>query len=146
MGAKFYKEGALKAGMFCLHDAYIKPARRAFMHSIKKTKVFKLVYGSGRQAVNPFFVMYVRKNDDDISRLGVTVSKKVGNAVIRNRVRRLVKESCRLRAFKIIKGYDIVIVARKVVGTLPREESFYKVDKSLEQLFRKLQLISPEEI
>ena len=116
------------------------------MHSIKKTKVFKLVYGSGRQAVNPFFVMYVRKNDDDISRLGVTVSKKVGNAVIRNRVRRLVKESCRLRAFKIIKGYDIVIVARKVVGTLPREESFYKVDKSLEQLFRKLQLISPEEI
>ena len=140
MGVKSYKEGALKAGMSCLHNV-IKPARRAFMHSIKKTKDFKLVYGSGRQSVNPFFVMYAKANDAGISRLGVTVSKKVGKAVTRNRVRRLVKECCRLKAFKIIKGVDIIIVARPAVALIPRESSFNKVDKSLEQLFRKLQLL-----
>jgi len=115
------------------------------MHSIKKTKSFKIVYGSGRQAVNPLFVMYVRANDSDISRLGVTVSKKVGKAVVRNRIRRLVKESCRLRAYKIKKGMDIVIVARPAVADLPREGSFFRADKSLEQLFRRMQLLCPEE-
>jgi len=114
------------------------------MHSIKKTKSFKIVYGSGRQAVNPYFVMYVRHNDSNISRLGITVSKKVGKAVIRNRVRRLVKESCRLRAAKVTKGMDIVIVARPAVANLEREVAFIKVDKSLEQLFRKLQLLCSE--
>jgi len=119
-----------------------KPARRAFVRPIKKTKSFKTVYNSGRKAVNAYFVVYMASNDYCVSRLGLSISKKVGKAVVRNRVRRLVKESCRLKAHRIISGFDIVVVARPLVGEMPREGSFRKVDKALEQLFVKLQLIN----
>jgi len=112
------------------------------MQSLKKTKSFKIVYSGGRKSVNHYFVMYAHTNDEGISRLGVTVSKKVGNAVVRNRIRRLVKESCRLRAHRLMPGYDIVIVARSGVASLPRESSFAKVDKALESLFGKLMLLN----
>ena len=111
------------------------------MPPIKKTKAFKAVYNGGAQSVNAFFAMYAMANDTEVNRLGVSVSKKVGKAVVRNRVKRLVKESCRLRADRLKKGYDIVIVARASVGALPREGSFLKVDKALESLFGRLGLL-----
>ena len=113
----------------------------AFVQSIKKTKSFKNVYSCGRQEVNAYFVMYAIANNTGVNRLGVTVSKKVGKAVIRNRVRRLVKESCRLRAHRVSTGYDIVVVARAAAGALPREGSFNKVDKALETLFDRHRLL-----
>ena len=124
----------------------LKPASRAFVPpafipSIKKTKTFKHVYSCGSQAVNAYFAVYVAKNDSDTSRLGISVSKKVGIAVVRSRVKRLVRESCRLRAPNIARGFDIVVVARPAVGALPREGSFAKVDKALEALFGRLQLL-----
>lgn len=130
--------------MYCLHNCTIKPAKRAFMQSIKKTKSFKTVYDGGRHYVNLYFVVYAIANNEEFNRLGVTVSKKVGNAVIRNRVRRLIKESCRLKASMLRQGFDIVIVARATVGELPKEGSFIKVDKSLKSLFSKLRLIKKE--
>ncbi|MCL2571890.1 MAG: ribonuclease P protein component [Defluviitaleaceae bacterium] len=114
------------------------------MQSIKKTKSFKTVYDGGRHYVNLYFVVYAIANNEEFNRLGVTVSKKVGNAVIRNRVRRLIKESCRLKASMLRQGFDIVIVARATVGELPKEGSFIKVDKSLKSLFSKLRLIKKE--
>jgi len=141
MAAKYCKEGALKADMSYPHNTLcLKPARRAFVPSIRKTKSFKTVYSSGRQAVNAFFVMYVMANDTDSNRLGVTVSKKVGKAVIRNRVKRMVKEVFRLKAEDIGQGFDIVVVARPAVGELPRDGFFHKVDKALESLFGRLKL------
>lgn len=56
--------------------------------------------------------MYVRKNDLDRNRYGITVSKKVGNSVVRHRVTRLIRESIRLNVEKFENGYDIVIIAR----------------------------------
>jgi len=120
----------------------IKPASRAFVPSIRKTKAFKAVYSSGNQVVNAYFIMYAMANNTCTNRLGVSVSKKVGKAVVRNRVKRLVKESCRLRASSVIKGFDIVVVARPAVGTLPKEGSFRKVDKALESLFNRLRLLA----
>ena len=124
----------------------LKPASRAFVPpsfipSITKTKAFRHVYSCGNQAVNAYFVVYAAENNTGASRLGITVSKKVGMAVVRNRVKRLVKESCRLRAHNIARGFDIVVVARPAVGALPREGSFSKVDKALEALFGRLQLL-----
>ena len=123
----------------------IKPARRAFVPSISKTKAFKTVYVSGSQAVNAYFVMYALANDTGANRLGISVSKKVGSAVVRNRVKRLVKESCRLKVGTIAKGFDIVVVARPAVGALPREGSFKKVDKALDNLFGKLKLMEAKD-
>jgi len=119
----------------------VKPASRAFVPPIRKTKAFKAVYNNSSQSVNAYFAMYVMANNTMDNRLGVSVSKKVGKAVVRNRVKRLVKESCRLRASMIKNGYDIVVVARPAVGALPREGSFRKVDKALETLLGRLRLL-----
>ena len=119
----------------------LKPASRAFVPPIRKTSMFKAVYSGGNQAVNAYFVMYAMANNIDVNRLGISVSKKVGKAVVRNRVKRLIKESCRLKARRFIQGFDIVVVARPAVGALPREGSFHKVDRSLESLFARLSLL-----
>ena len=131
--------------MYCPHNVSItKPFHQAFVPSIKATKSFKTVYSCGRQEVNAYFVMYAMTNDLEVSRLGITVSKKVGNAVVRNRVKRLVKESCRLMAHRFNNGFDIVVVARPAAGSLPKEGSFCKLGKALESLFYKLRLLRDE--
>jgi len=81
------------------------------------------------------------------TRIGISVSKKVGCAVVRNRVRRWVKEKCRLMGQATIKpGYDIIIVARVPVGQLNKSKSdkikennaFSQVSNALDRLFNKL--------
>ena len=144
MAAKYCKEGALKADMCCRPNTAAKPARRAFMQSIKKTGSFKNVYGCGRQGVNAYFVIYALANDSQVSRLGVSISKKVGKAVVRNRIKRLVKESCRLKAHRIIGGYDIVVVVRPAAGLLPKAGSFCKLSGALGSLLHRLRLIKVE--
>ena len=79
---------------------------------LKNTNQFKIVYNNGKSYVNRDLVMYLRKNDSDTNRLGISVSKKVGNSVVRHRVTRLIRESYRLNEAKLLQGYDIVVVAR----------------------------------
>ena len=86
--------------------------------AIKLNREFKGLYYRGGCEVSKRVVFYFRKNKkhQDINRLGLTVSKKVGNAVTRNRVRRLIKENYRLREDLLSSGYDIVIVARNAAA------------------------------
>ena len=79
---------------------------------LKNTNQFKIVYNNGKSYANRDLVMYLRKNDSDTNRLGISVSKKVGNSVVRHRVTRLIRESYRLSEAKLLQGYDIVVVAR----------------------------------
>ena len=98
---------------------------------------FKSVYENGDSKANPFFVMYVNSTKTHVNRLGISISKKVGNAVNRNRIKRLIKEVCRLKAHGIKKGFDIVVVTRAVVGSLPKEDLFVKIEQSLGSLFQR---------
>ena len=75
-----------------------------------KNKDFQIVYKRGKSYANKYLVMYVLKNNTEENRLGISVSKKVGNSVVRHRIMRLIRESYRLHEFK--NGYDIVVVAR----------------------------------
>ena len=79
---------------------------------LKNTNQFKIVYNNGKSYVNRDLVMYLRKNDSDTNRLGISVSKKVGNSVVRHRITRLIRESYRLNEAKLLQGYDIVVDAR----------------------------------
>ena len=79
---------------------------------LKNTNQFKIVYNNGKSYANRDLVMYLRKNDSDTNRLGISVSKKVGNSVVRHRITRLIRESYRLSEAKLLQGYDIVVVAR----------------------------------
>lgn len=80
--------------------------------SLKNRKEFGCVYQCGKSFANKYLVMYVLENDDKENRLGISVSKKVGNSVIRHHITRLIRESYRLHQKELKKGYDIVIVAR----------------------------------
>lgn len=84
-----------------------------FSESLKKNFQFQSVYKTGKSYANKFLVMYVKKNETGRNRIGITVSKKVGNSVVRHRVTRLVRESYRLHEKVFNSGLDIVIVARQ---------------------------------
>ena len=83
-----------------------------FTSSLKKNYEFKRLYAKGRSAADRNLVVYCRKNGGGKNRVGITVGGKIGNAVIRNRVRRRLREAYRLNEDKLSCGYDIVIVAR----------------------------------
>ena len=92
---------------------------------VKKNEEFKKVYQNGKSYANKYLVMYILKNDRETNRLGVSVSKKVGNSVIRHRITRLIRESYRLQENIFNSGLDIVVIARNNAAdfTYPEAES-----------------------
>ena len=82
------------------------------MESLKKTADFRNVYQNGKSLANKYLVMYVMENNREKNRLGISVSKKVGNSVVRHRVTRLIRESYRLHENIFNSGLDIVVIAR----------------------------------
>ena len=82
-------------------------------YSIKKNEDFQKVYHSGKSYANKYLVMYAKKNESETGRLGISVSKKVGNSVVRHRIARLIRESYGLNVSKFHSGWDIVVVARQ---------------------------------
>lgn len=83
-----------------------------FSESLKKNKDFQLTYKKGKSYANRYLVMYVRENGTSGNRLGLSVSKKVGNSVVRHRVTRLLRESYRLQEEHFRRGYDVIVIAR----------------------------------
>lgn len=97
--------------------------------TLKENYEFRRVYNKGKSGVSPFLVVYARPNRGARNRLGVTVSAKLGHAVVRNRVRRRLREIFRLAQPELKKGYDVVLVARGRAVKAPYRE--------LEQAFRR---------
>ena len=117
-----------------------EPRKQKPLVSLKKQSEFKHVFGRGKSAAMPLFVLYAASNDLGYSRLGVSISKKVGNAVVRNRVKRWVREYCRLMlgGTKPGQAFDLIVIARTPAGELPREGAFVKVSDTLSRLFLRL--------
>lgn len=88
-----------------------------FSESLKKNKDFQVVYKNGKCVVNRYLVMYILPNGKEKNRIGISVSKKVGNSVVRHRVKRLIKESYRIQEARFSNGLDIVVIARKSART-----------------------------
>ena len=84
-----------------------------FSESLKKNADFQRVYREGVSFANRYLVMYMAENKTGRNRLGISVSKKVGNSVVRHRVTRLIRESYRLREDMFNSGLDMVVIARK---------------------------------
>jgi ribonuclease P protein component len=104
------------------------------MDSLKCNVDFRRAYHRGKCVVCPLFAMYINKTRGSTVRLGVTVSKKYGNAVKRNRARRIIKEAVRsVRPIMPQRGYDIVIVAR----TRLKSARMQDVSRALESVFAK---------
>ena len=82
-----------------------------FSESLKSNRDFKNVYSKAKSYANKYLVMYVLENGLNQNRLGISVSKKVGNSVVRHRLTRLVRESYRLHEEMFNSGLDIVVIA-----------------------------------
>lgn len=93
-----------------------------FSESLKKNHQFQFVYKNGKSYANKYLVMYVKENGTEGNRIGISVSKKVGNSVVRHRVTRLVRESYRLHEAVFNSGLDIVVVARASAASVGYEE------------------------
>ena len=83
-----------------------------FSVSLKKNYEFRRIYSKGRSIGTHVLVVYARKNRLPINRVGITVTAKVGGAVVRNLLRRRIREIYRLNEDSLFSGFDIVIVAR----------------------------------
>ena len=118
-----------------------------FSESLKKNEQFRFVYKNGRSYANKYFIMYVKENGLDKNkqyeypylmqgkdgrlhlayayknRIGISVSKKVGNSVVRHRITRLVRESYRLHESVFNSGLDMVIIARPAAASIGYEEA-----------------------
>lgn len=106
--------------------------------AIKQPHLFRRAYAKGKSAVTPTVVLYARKNGQNFNRLGLTVGTKVGKATVRNRVRRRLKESYRLREGTLKTGYDLVVVARSAAA----DARFDLLDRHLASLLRRLELLA----
>ena len=107
--------------------------------TLKQNHEFRRLYGKGKSAVSPYFVIYCRKTRRPVSRLGITTGVKLGNAVKRNRARRRIRELYRTHERMVSAGYDIVIVAR----TRVMFGQYAKLERSFCQLMKKLGLLLP---
>lgn len=94
---------------------------------MKKNRDFQVVYKNGTSYANKYLVMYVLRNQQKKNRLGISVSKKVGNSVVRHRVTRLVRESYRLNEELFQLGYDIVVIARVSAGSI----GYWEIESAL---------------
>lgn len=104
--------------------------------TLKKRKNFRRVYKYGFFISNHLLFLYLLKNKlNKKGHFGFVVSKKVGKAVVRNRLRRLLKEICRLNEDIFPKEYDIIIVARKGAA----KESFHSLRMHLFKLIKNAQ-------
>ena len=98
-----------------------------FSESLKKSKDFQNVYNKGNSYANRLLVMYVLENHTDKNRLGISVSKKVGNSVVRHHLTRLIRESYRLNSNMFNSSLDIVVVVR----TTARDENYHSLESAL---------------
>ena len=112
-----------------------------FTVSLKDNRAFRRLYSKGRSAVAPAMVLYCRKNGRENSRLGLTVSTKLGGAVTRNKLRRRFREIYRLNEDKLLPGYDVVIVAR----TRAVNSRFRDLEREFLRLAKKVCILREEE-
>jgi ribonuclease P protein component len=107
---------------------------------IKKNSHFRFIYGRGKSHSNEYLVLYIFKNNKNINRVGISVSKKVGKSVVRSRVKRLIKESYRVNKPLFKKGYDNIFVAR----VKSSKANYHEIEKSIILLMKKGGLLLEE--
>ena len=104
---------------------------------LRRKSDFSTIYNKGKSVGDRYVVLFYRKNNLPYNRIAYLASKKVGNAVKRNRARRLMKESFRLKKMEIPTGYDLIFIARNTITNRKCAE----VKKSLESAFRRTGVI-----
>jgi len=109
-------------------------------HRLRKSAEFQRVRALKQSWAHPLLVLYVAPNSLDVSRVGISVGKRIGKAVVRNRVKRLIREAVRSYLPRLARGYDLVIIARPPVA----EASYKQVSQAVERLLGRARLLPRE--
>jgi len=110
---------------------------------LKKSRQFQEVYRQGNSRVSSFLVVYWLENESGYNRYGFSLSKKVGKAVVRNRLRRQLKELIRRWLDPCLKqGFDVIIIARPYLVRL----DFWGMKADLTELLRQTSLLKTPEV
>lgn len=112
-----------------------------FSKSLKLNHVFRRLYRGGKQSANRYLVLYCRKNRSAGNRVGITTGKKLGKAVVRNRVRRRLREVYRIHESQFKPSYDLVVVARSAAV----DASFSQLEGAYLALAAKLGLLQEDQ-
>lgn len=119
------------------------------VYRLKRNSEFRIVYRHGKSIANNLLVLYVLKNrknrdknEGSYNRVGISVSKKVGNSVVRSRCKRLITETYRIKTDDLKNGYDLIFVARTNI----KDKDYYQVNKAVESLLKKAGLYNNEKI
>jgi len=115
--------------------AYSIKRNRAMLERLRKSSEFKQAFAHGQKLVDRRFVLLATKHDDT-ARFGLVISKKVGNAVVRNRIRRRIREYFRLHA-EAMPPYNIVIIARHQASQAVTHEIWAELENLLQRLRRR---------
>ena len=105
--------------------------------SLKKNSDFQNVYVKGKSKANRYLVMYVAQNNLSINRLGISVSKKVGNSVVRHHLTRLIREAYRLNSNMFNSSLDIVVIARNTA----KDKTYKEVVVFISEIFMGISYI-----
>ncbi|MDA8442520.1 MAG: ribonuclease P protein component [Peptococcaceae bacterium] len=108
------------------------------IYRIKKNREFRYIFQHSRGIPSRYLVVYYRRHERPEPRFGFVVSKKVGGAVIRNRVRRVLREMVRKNVIRIRPGVDIIFIARPAIKGIKGTE----VEQVLLKLLNKIGLLS----
>lgn len=111
-----------------------------FSESLKKNEQFREVYKKGNSYANKYLVVYILENNQNKNFLGISVSKKVGNSVVRHHLARLIRESYRLHENMFNSGLNIVVIARNSAASV----SYHEIESALLHLFRLHGIINKE--
>ena len=100
---------------------------------LSKTSEFKKVFSEGRRIEGKNLIIFISKNDYNFNRPGIIVKKETGKAVVRNKIKRWLREAFRMINKKLSPGYDIIVLAKNNV----RESNYFEICYDLESLFYK---------
>jgi ribonuclease P protein component len=104
---------------------------------LKKSKEFGYVYKRGKSYADRFLIMYIVPNNSQSNKVGFSVSKKVGNSVKRNKIKRRLREIFRLNNNDIKKGYNLVFIPRAQIS----KAEYKDIENSMINLFKKAKIL-----
>lgn len=109
------------------------------METIKKNREFRKVYSKGKSIADPYLVLYKMHTGAPLSRIGISISAKVGNSVTRNKIKRQIKEILRINYGALLGGYDIIFIVR----VRCKYADFSQIKRSVFTLLQKADLLEP---
>lgn len=111
------------------------------MNNLKKDREFQIIYNFGKKSFGYYSLVFFKKNNENLKRCGFVASKKTGNAVCRNRLRRLFRQYYKNHYDEIKDGYDLIFIAKRVAGENVKILKYKDIEKDLNKILNSAKIL-----